>query len=80
MMRNKANCDTSELLGHACLTTTQVYTSVTIADLKEAHQNTIQEKGKGINEAEIYSEEGWIFCFLSFQELFRVLRRLRNGG
>ncbi len=39
MMRNKANLrHIQELLGHACLTTTQVYTSVTIADLKEAHQ------------------------------------------
>lgn len=39
MMRNKANLrHIQELLGHACLTTTQVYTSVTIADLKEAHK------------------------------------------
>jgi integrase/recombinase XerD len=39
MMRNKANLrHIQELLGHACLTTTQIYTSVTIADLKEAHQ------------------------------------------
>ena len=39
MMRNKANLrHIQELLGHACLTTTQGYTSVTIADLKEAHQ------------------------------------------
>lgn len=39
MMRNKANLrHIQELLGHACLTTTQIYTSVTIADLKEAHK------------------------------------------
>jgi integrase/recombinase XerD len=39
MMRNKANLrHIQELLGHACLTTTQVYTSVTIAELKEAHK------------------------------------------
>jgi len=39
MMRNKANLrHIQELLGHACLNTTQVYTSVTITDLKEAHR------------------------------------------
>lgn len=39
MMRNKANLrHIQELLGHASLTTTQVYTSVTIAELKEAHK------------------------------------------
>jgi integrase/recombinase XerD len=39
MMRNKANIrHIQELLGHASLETTQVYTAVTVADLKEVHQ------------------------------------------
>ena len=52
MMRNKANLrHIQELLGHACLTTTQVYTSVTIADLKEAHQKYHpRERERGIYE------------------------------
>lgn len=38
MLRNKANIrHIQELLGHASLNTTQVYTSVAITDLKEAH-------------------------------------------
>jgi len=39
MLRNKANIrHVQELLGHACLTSTQVYTSVSITDLKEVHK------------------------------------------
>lgn len=38
MLRNKANIrHVQEMLGHACLTSTQVYTSVSIVDLKEIH-------------------------------------------
>jgi len=39
MMRNKANLrHVQELLGHGSLNTTQVYTAVTAADLKEVHR------------------------------------------
>jgi integrase/recombinase XerD len=39
MLRNKANIrHIQEMLGHASLETTQVYTSVSIADLKEVHR------------------------------------------
>jgi integrase/recombinase XerD len=38
MLKNKANIrHIQELLGHATLGSTQVYTSVTITDLKEVH-------------------------------------------
>jgi integrase/recombinase XerD len=38
MLRNKANIrHIQELLGHSSLDSTQIYTSVSIADLKEAH-------------------------------------------
>jgi len=39
MMKNKANIrHIQELLGHASLLSTQVYTAVSIVDLKEAHR------------------------------------------
>jgi site-specific recombinase XerD len=39
MMKNKANLrHVQELLGHGSLETTQVYTAVSIVDLKEAHK------------------------------------------
>ena len=50
MMKNKANIrHIQELLGHASLETTQVYTAVTIADLKEAHKKFHpRERGRGL--------------------------------
>jgi integrase/recombinase XerD len=39
MLKNKANIrHIQELLGHSSLDSTQIYTSVTITDLKEVHK------------------------------------------
>lgn len=39
MLRNKANIrHVQEILGHACLSSTQIYTHVSITDLKEVHR------------------------------------------
>lgn len=50
MMKNKANLrHIQELLGHSSLLSTQVYTSVSIADLKEAHRKYHpRERERGI--------------------------------
>ncbi len=73
MMRNKANLrHIQEQLGHACLTTTQIYTSVTIADLKEAHRKYHPSgKRKGARVKLAGSKEGaWDPLRVDFMPLY----------
>jgi integrase/recombinase XerD len=49
MLKNRANIwHVQELLGHASLETTQIYTAVTVMDLKDVHKRCHpREKGVG---------------------------------